>query len=320
MNRLFSGRSDMPFALLLLAPSLLLLGGLVAWPMVSNIEISFLRLPLNPNIESTFVGVSNYVRILSDPGFWHSLWMTVWYTALVVAGSTVLGLAVAMFFNREFHLRKTARSLVILSYVTPSISLVFAWKYMFNNGYGIVNYLGVDLLHLYEQAPLWFDNPGSSFVLVVPLFKIITALGIYDTEMALIITMVTQTLPTAVFMLKSYFDTIPDEIEEAAMMDGLNRLQIIFRITVPLAMSGLISVFVYCFMVAWNDYLFASIFLSSASNFTLPVGLNALFSTPDYIWGRMMAASLVTALPVVIMYALSERFIKSGLTAGGVKG
>lgn len=95
-------------------------------PMVSNIEISFLRLPLNPNIESTFVGVSNYVRILSDPGFWHSLWMTVWYTALVVAGSTVLGLAVAMFFNREFRLRKTARSLVILSYVTPSISLVFA--------------------------------------------------------------------------------------------------------------------------------------------------------------------------------------------------
>nr|WP_318381580.1 carbohydrate ABC transporter permease [uncultured Enterobacter sp.] len=160
----------------------------------------------------------------------------------------------------------------------------------------------------------------SGILLVVPLFKIITALGIYDTELALIITMVTQTLPTAVFMLKSYFDTIPDEIEEAAMMDGLNRLQIIFYITVPLAISGLVSVFVYCFMVAWNDYLFASIFLSSSANFTLPVGLSTLFSTPDYVWGRMMAASLVTALPVVAMYALSERFIKSGLTAGGVKG
>ncbi|MGQ7033731.1 ABC transporter permease subunit [Escherichia coli] len=167
---------------------------------------------------------------------------------------------------------------------------------------------GWDIVRMLRSA-----NKGMPILLL-------TALGIYDTEMALIITMVTQTLPTAVFMLKSYFDTIPDEIEEAAMMDGLNRLQIIFRITVPLAMSGLISVFVYCFMVAWNDYLFASIFLSSASNFTLPVGLNALFSTPDYIWGRMMAASLVTALPVVIMYALSERFIKSGLTAGGVKG
>ena len=109
----------MPFAMLLLAPSLLLLGGLVAWPMVSNIEISFLRLPLNPRIDATFVGLDNYIRILSDPGFWHSLWMTVWYTVLVVAGSTVLGLAVAIFFNREFRLRKTARSLVILYYVTP---------------------------------------------------------------------------------------------------------------------------------------------------------------------------------------------------------
>ncbi|PLR50354.1 sugar ABC transporter permease [Chimaeribacter arupi] len=160
----------------------------------------------------------------------------------------------------------------------------------------------------------------SGILLVVPLFKIISSMGLYDTLTALVITMVVQTLPTAIFMLKSYFDTIPKDIEEAAMMDGLNRLQIIFYITMPLAISGIISVFVYCFMVAWNDYLFASIFLSDAKHFTLPVGLNALFSTPDYIWGRMMAASLVTALPVVAMYALSEKFIKGNLTDGGVKG
>ncbi|EAD6487587.1 carbohydrate ABC transporter permease [Listeria monocytogenes] len=160
----------------------------------------------------------------------------------------------------------------------------------------------------------------SGILLIVPLFKIISSLGLYDTETALIITMVVQTLPTAVFMLKSYFDTIPTDIEEAAMMDGLNRFQIILRIIVPLAISGIVSVFVYCFMVAWNDYLFASIFLSSSEKFTLPIGLNTLFSTPDYIWGRMMAASLVTALPVVIMYAISERFIKGNLTDGGVKG
>lgn len=84
-------------------------------------------------------------------------------------------------------------------------------------------------------------------------------------------------------------------------------------------MSGLISVFVYCFYGGVERLSVCVDFPFSASNFTLPVGLNALFSTPDYIWGRMMAASLVTALPVVIMYALSERFIKSGLTAGGVK-
>jgi multiple sugar transport system permease protein len=127
-------------------------------------------------------------------------------------------------------------------------------------------------------------------------------------------------LPAAIFMLKSYFDTIPDDLEEAAMIDGLNRVQIIFYIIIPLSISGIISVFVYSFMIAWNDYLFASIFLSSSENFTLPIGLNALFSTPDYVWGRMMAASIVTALPVVIMYGITERFIKGGATEGGVKG
>lgn len=175
----------------------------------------------------------------------------------------------------------------------------------------------------------WRDKINASFytvymfsgiLIVVPLFKIISSLGIYDTRLSLIITMVVQTLPTAIFMLSSYFETIPEDIEEAAMMDGLNKFQIILQIMIPLSISGIISVFVYCFMVAWNDFLFASIFLSSTDKFTLPIGLNALFSTPDYIWGRMMAASLITALPVVIMYSLSERFIKGGATDGGVKG
>jgi multiple sugar transport system permease protein len=160
----------------------------------------------------------------------------------------------------------------------------------------------------------------SGILLVVPLFKIISGLGLYDTKTSLIITMIVQTLPTAIFMLKSYFDTIPVDLEEAAMIDGLNRVQIIFHIIIPLSISGIISVFVYAFMIGWNDYLFASIFLSDSANFTLPIGLNALFSTPDYVWGRMMAASLVTALPVVIMYAISEHFIKGDATAGGVKG
>ena len=160
----------------------------------------------------------------------------------------------------------------------------------------------------------------SGLLLVVPLFKIISGLGLYNTKISLIITMIVQTLPTAIFMLKSYFDTIPEDLEEAAMIDGLNRIQIIFHIIIPLAISGIISVFVYAFMVSWEDFLFASIFLSDSVNFTLPIGLNALFSTPDYIWGRMMAASLVTALPVVIMYAISEQFIKGNLTEGGVKG
>ena len=160
----------------------------------------------------------------------------------------------------------------------------------------------------------------SGILLVVPLFKVISSLGLYDTKTALIITMIVQTMPAAIFMLKSYFDTIPKDLEEAAMIDGLNRVQIIFYIVIPLSISGIISVFVYAFMIAWNDYLFASIFLSSSDNFTLSIGLKTLFSTPDYVWGRMMASSLITALPVIILYGIAEHFIKGDVTQGGVKG
>ena len=160
----------------------------------------------------------------------------------------------------------------------------------------------------------------SGILLVVPLFRIMSKLGLHDTKTALIITLVVQTLPTSIYMLKSYFDTIPKDLEEAGMIDGLNRIQIIFKIIIPLSLAGIASVFIYCFMIAWNDYLFAVVFISSPEYFTLPIGLNELFNTPDYIWGRMMAASLVTALPVVIMYAVSEKFIRGNMVAGGVKG
>lgn len=160
----------------------------------------------------------------------------------------------------------------------------------------------------------------SGILLIVPLYKLLAAMGLRNTHEAVIICMVIQTLPTAIYMTRSFFETIPDELEEAGRVDGLSRLGIIFRIVVPLSISGLISVFVYAFMIAWNDVLFASIFLDSPDKMTITIGLNSLFNTPDYIWGRMMAASLVSSLPIVIMYGISQSLIKGGRTDGGVKG
>jgi multiple sugar transport system permease protein len=160
----------------------------------------------------------------------------------------------------------------------------------------------------------------SGILLIVPLFRMLSAIGLKNSREAVIICMIIQTLPTAIYMTRSYFDTIPKELEEAGRVDGLSKMGIIFRIVVPLSVSGLISVFVYAFMIAWNDVLFASIFIDSPVMMTIPIGLNSLFNTPDYIWGRMMAASLVTSLPVVIMYGFSQRLIKKGSTDGGVKG
>ncbi|MDO4473608.1 MAG: carbohydrate ABC transporter permease [Eubacteriales bacterium] len=160
----------------------------------------------------------------------------------------------------------------------------------------------------------------SGILLIVPLYKLLASIGLRNTEEAVIICMIIQTLPTAIYMTRSFFETIPVELEEAGKVDGLSRWGVIFRIIVPLSISGLISVFVYAFMIAWNDVLFASIFIDSTENMTITIGLNSLFNTPDYIWGRMMAASLVTSLPIIIMYGISQSLIKSGRADGGVKG
>lgn len=160
----------------------------------------------------------------------------------------------------------------------------------------------------------------SGILLIVPLYKMLASIGLRNTREAVIICMIIQTLPTAIYMTRSYFETVPYELEEAGRVDGLSRMGIIFRIMTPLSIPGLISEFVYAFMIAWNDVLFASIFLDSPDKLTITIGLNSLFNTPDYIWGRMMAASLVTSLPIVIMYAFSQNLIKSGATEGGVKG
>nr|WP_275166172.1 extracellular solute-binding protein [Citrobacter koseri] len=231
------------------------------------------------------VGFSNYINILSDPGFWHALWMTIWYTALVVAGSTALGLGVAMFFNREFRLRKTARSLVILSYVTPSISLVFAWKYMFNNGYGIVNYLGVDLLHLYDHAPLWFDNPGSSFALVV-LFAI------------------WRYFPYAFISFLAILQTIDKSLYEAAEMDGANAWQRFRIVTLPAIMPVLATV--VTLRTIWMFYMFADVYLLTTKVDILGVYLyKTAFAFNDL--GKAAAISVVLFIIIFAVILLTRK-------------
>jgi len=214
---------------------------------------------------------------------------------------------------------------------------IFPFLSYFNNSLYIALITSVVVVFLgilggYALSKLEFKGKGvvgelfylvymfSGILLIVPLFRLLSSIGLKNSKEAVVICMIIQTLPTAIYMTRSYFSTIPKELEEAGRVDGLNRFGIIFRIVVPLSLAGLISVFVYGFMIAWNDVLFASIFIDSPSKLTIPIGLNSLFNTPDYVWGRMMSASLVTSLPVVIMYAISQRLIKSGSTDGGVKG
>jgi multiple sugar transport system permease protein len=160
----------------------------------------------------------------------------------------------------------------------------------------------------------------SGILLVVPMFQVIVWLGFVDSLASLFVTYLVQTLPVSLYMLGNYFRSIPEEIEEAAIMDGYSRLEVIFKITLPLSAPAIVAVFFFTFMIAWNEYLFASIFLQSQSVFTLPIGIEALSSSFRQVWGQIMAASLLTSIPLVVMFVYLEKFMVEGLTFGAVEG
>jgi multiple sugar transport system permease protein len=136
----------------------------------------------------------------------------------------------------------------------------------------------------------------------------------------LILTYLAQTLPVGTYMLTSYFRTIPEEIEQAALIDGCTRFGVIWRVTLPLSIPALVTVGLYTFMIAWNELLYALIFLNDRDMFTMPIKINTIFNDPSNRLNVVMAASTIMTLPVIILFVAFERFLEAGLTAGSVKG
>jgi multiple sugar transport system permease protein len=163
-------------------------------------------------------------------------------------------------------------------------------------------------------------------LLIIPLFAMLANIGdrlgfeVQDNLSILVFTYLAQTLPVALYMLTNYFRTIPDEIEQAALIDGCNRLQVIWRVTLPLAIPAMVSVFIYTFMIAWNEFLYALVFLNSRDVFTMPIKVNTIFTDPSPRPHVVMAASTIMTIPVVILFLTMQKFLEKGLTAGGVKG
>ena len=156
--------------------------------------------------------------------------------------------------------------------------------------------------------------------IIVPLFITLRAFGLVNTYLGLILIYTIITLPLSVWMLTSYFRAIPVELEEAALIDGASRLGILFRITLPLSLPGLVAIIVYAFVTTWNEFIFALVFAEDYRVKTLPIGL-AEFSTEfNTDWGAVMAASVIMTLPVAILFLAMQRLFVGGLTAGAVKG
>lgn len=157
-------------------------------------------------------------------------------------------------------------------------------------------------------------------LMFIPLYIILAQLRLLNTQAALMITYPTAVLPFATWLMMGYYRSIPEELEDAAMIDGCTRFGAFFRVVLPLVRPALLAVTMFSVTQAWNEFLYAYMFLRSAEVFTLPVGLAQLIVGDVQPWGVLMAASLLTAGPVIIIYMLGQRFMVAGLTAGSVKG
>jgi multiple sugar transport system permease protein len=156
-------------------------------------------------------------------------------------------------------------------------------------------------------------------ILFIPLATMVYGMGLYDSSWALILTYPTFLIPFCTWLMMGYFKSIPYELEECALIDGATRLQILWRITLPLAVPGLISAGIFAFTLSWNEFIYALAFISSSEEKTVPVGvLTQLVEGDVYHWGALMAGALFGSLPVAILYSFFVEYYVSSLT-GAVK-
>lgn len=157
-------------------------------------------------------------------------------------------------------------------------------------------------------------------VLVIPLYMIFVRFGIRNQLNSLIIIYTAQTLPIALYLLVSYFRTLPHSLEEAGMIDGCSWLGVIWRISIPTSLPAIVVVMFFTFTIAWNEFLFALIFQNTPAIFTLPRGLWQFASSVDVAQQLIMAAAVIISAPVLVIFAVFERYLIKGLTTGAVKG
>ncbi|TQM78788.1 carbohydrate ABC transporter membrane protein 2 (CUT1 family) [Saccharothrix saharensis] len=160
-----------------------------------------------------------------------------------------------------------------------------------------------------------------AIVLAIPLFVLLTQMQLRGSLVGLVLVYIAQTVPVAIYMLKNYFATIPASVEEAGLVDGLGRVGVIRRISLPLALPSVVATGTFVFMIAWNEFLFALLFLvERRDRWTVSLGLAQLSGSIEVPTTVLMAGSVVITLPVVLLFFLTERLLSQGLTSGAEKG
>lgn len=179
-----------------------------------------------------------------------------------------------------------------------------------------------------------FDFPGRDYVVLgflssqmlplvlvlIPFFTIMFRLNLIDTQLGLMLAHSVTALPFVIWLLKGFFDAIPESLDDAAKMDGCNRIQIMYKVIVPLSLPGIAVGAFYAFVASWNDFLFVSVLSQSTGTRTLPLGLQLFQSSNQIDWGAVTAAATITMVPVLVLFALVQNWLVEGLSNTGVKG
>ena len=160
----------------------------------------------------------------------------------------------------------------------------------------------------------------AGILLVIPIFQIIVWIDLVNTRTGIILSHFIFVIPLGLYLLGNYFRSIPEEIEEAGMMDGYSRLEVILRITIPMSKPAIVATYMYAFLLSWNEYLYAKIFLRDQSLYTLPIGIESILNAPAVrnVWGEALAASLITTIPVLLLFLYLQRYLVEGLSFGNM--
>lgn len=218
-----------------------------------------------------------------------------------------------MAFEKEYFIGSIINSAIVVA-VTVVISLFLAMTASF--ALARMKFKGKStltvLLLLVQMVPLT--------ALIIPLFLQLSSLGLVNTQPGLIMTYIAFVLPFVIWTLRGFLAGIPQELEEAALVDGCSRPKAFIYIIFPLMAPGLVATGVYAFIQAWNEFLLAYIIMSSQENQTLPVWLAGFTTRTGTDWGPLMAASVIAAIPAVVLFLIFQKKLAVGVTAGAVKG